>query len=143
MSEASDPGPTVAGGTRPTPGVIGPNGGPDERDYERSVRPWSFFLGLVHDIVDLLLDLTGLFLDLATGTIGLALALELLVVGEVACGFLHPALGLVELSGHLKSFSVAFGVHVPCPPAGDQNNHPLSPAGDQNNQPLAGPWRCG
>src|SRR3546814_592261 len=46
--------------------------------------------GIDH-VADLVLDLAGRLVDLA-------LVLEVLVVGEVACGFLHPALHVIHVA---------------------------------------------
>src|SRR3546814_20414643 len=46
--------------------------------------------GIDH-VADLVLDLAGRLVDLA-------LVLEVLVVGEVACGFLHPALPVIHVA---------------------------------------------
>jgi hypothetical protein len=50
----------------------------------------------VNGIFDLVLGVVDCALDLASGLVGFALPLELLVVGKVAGG-LHPTLDLIEI----------------------------------------------
>ena len=59
----------------------------------RSRRLRSFARQLVLDLVDGVLDLAGRLVDLA-------LALQVLVAGQIADGFLDPTLGLVSFATH-------------------------------------------
>ena len=53
---------------------------------------------------ELVLHLVDALLDLAGGLVDLALALHVLVVGEIADGLLDPALGLIAFTTHGRSF---------------------------------------